>query len=89
MFGGLACWAQESSDLFALRDGRIPGLHTARLLHTLTHFSPPLRFRNQFLPTVRTFAVRETDVSRHNGGALGAPLILLRDDRVLSSHYRL
>ena len=29
---------------------------------------------NPFLPTVPTFAVRETDVSRHNGGTLGAPL---------------
>ena len=29
-----------------------------RCLHALTHFCPPLRFRNQFLPTVPTFAVR-------------------------------
>ena len=29
---------------------------------------------NPFLPTVPTFAVRETDVSRHNGGTSGAPL---------------
>ena len=38
------------------------------------HFCPPFRFRNQFLPTVPTFAVRETDVSWHNGGSSGAPL---------------
>ena len=31
----------------------------------LTHFCPPLRL---------TFAVRETDVSLHNGGTAGAPL---------------
>ena len=29
----------------------------------LTYFCPLLRFRNQFLPTIPTFAVRETDVS--------------------------
>ena len=28
---------------------------------------------NPFLPTVPTFAVRETDVSQHNGGTSGAP----------------
>ena len=49
----------------------------------LTHFCPPLRFRNQFLPTVPTFAVRETDVSRHNGGTSGAPLKPHRDDSAL------
>ena len=27
-----------------------------------------LHFRNQFLPIVPTFAVRETDISRHKGG---------------------
>ena len=32
-------------------------------LSLLTHFFPPLRFHNQFLPTVPTFAVRETLVS--------------------------
>ena len=37
----------------------------------LTHFCPPLR---------STFAVRETDVSRHNGGTSGAPLKPLRDE---------
>ena len=41
----------------------------------LTHFGPPLRFRNQFLPTVPTFAVRETDVCRHNGGTRGSPIM--------------
>ena len=35
------------------------------------------------MPTVPTFAVRETDVSRHNGGTSGAPLKPLRDDSVL------
>ena len=49
----------------------------------LTHFCPPLRFWNQFLPTDPTFAVLETDVSRHNGGTSGAPLKPLRDDSVL------
>ena len=43
----------------------------------LTHFCPPLRFRNQ----VPTFAVRET--ARHNGGTSGAPLKPLRDDSAL------
>ena len=51
--------------------------------HLLTHFCPPLRFCNQFLLTVPTFAVRETDVSRHNGGTSGAPLKPLRDDSAL------
>ena len=40
------------------------------------------------MPTVQTFGVRETDVSRHNGGTSGAPLKPLRDDsslRALSS----
>ena len=52
---------------------------------SLTHFCPPLRFRNQ----VPTCDVRETDVSRHNGGTSGAPLKPLRDDsalRTLSSY---
>ena len=44
--------------------------------------SSPLRF-NPFMSTVPTFAVRETDVSRHNGGISGAPLKLLRDDSAL------
>ena len=38
---------------------------------------------NPFMPTVPTFAVRETDVSRHNGGTSGAPLKPLRDDSAL------
>ena len=45
---------------------------------------------NPFMPTVPTFAVRETDVSRHNGGTSGAPLKPLRDDSVRLSrcpHY--
>ena len=33
--------------------------------------------------TVPTFAVRETDVSRHNGGTSDAPLKPLRDDSAL------
>ena len=35
---------------------------------------------NPFMPTVQTFAVRETDASRHNGGTSGAPLKPLRVD---------
>ena len=38
------------------------------------------------MPTVRTFAVREVDVSRHNGGPAGAPLKTLRDDSALRSY---
>ena len=38
---------------------------------------------NPFMPTVPTFAVRETHVSRHNGGTSGAPLKPLRDDSAL------
>ena len=38
---------------------------------------------NPFFPTVPTFAVRETDVSRHNGGPSGAPLKPFRDDSAL------
>ena len=38
---------------------------------------------NPFMPTVPTFAVRETYVSRHNGGTAGAPLKPLRDDSAL------
>ena len=38
---------------------------------------------NPFLPTVPTFAVRETDVSRHNGGTSSTPLKPLRDDSTL------
>ena len=36
-----------------------------------------------FMPTVPTFAVRETNVYRHNGGTSGAPLKPLRDDSAL------
>ena len=49
----------------------------------LSHLCPPLRFRNQ----VPTFAVRETDVSRHNGGTLSAPLKPLRDDSALKALF--
>ena len=38
---------------------------------------------NPFVPTVPTFAVRETDVSRHNGDTSGALLKPLRDDSAL------
>ena len=40
-------------------------------------------FINPFLPTVPTFAVRETNVSRHDRGTSGAPLKPLRDDSAL------
>ena len=39
---------------------------------------------NPFLPTVSTFAGRETDVSRHNGGTRGAPIFFLL--HMYSSH---
>ena len=35
------------------------------------------------MPTIPTFAVQETDVSRHNGGTSGAPLKPHRDDSAL------
>ena len=38
---------------------------------------------NVFQPTVQTFAVWETDVSRHSEGTSGAPLKPLRDDSAL------
>ena len=40
-------------------------------------------YSNPFLPTVPTLAFRETDVSRHNGGASGTSLKPLRDDSAL------
>ena len=40
---------------------------------------------NPFISTVQTFAVGETDVSRHNGGTSGAPLKPLRDDSALKA----
>ena len=43
----------------------------------------PLAKVNPFMPTVPKFAVRETDVSRHNGGTSGVPLKPIRDDSVL------
>ena len=39
----------------------------------------------QFFPTVPIFAVRETDVSWHNGGTSVAPLKPLRVDSVLGA----
>ena len=59
------------------------------LLHLfLDPFLPTVAFSQPILLTFPTLAVRETDVSRHNGGTSGAPLKPLRDDsalRVLSS----
>ena len=46
---------------------------------TITASNANDQFRNQ----VPTFAVRETCVSRHNGGTAGAPLKPLRDDSAL------
>ena len=46
-------------------------------------YSSPRGMLNPFLPTVPTFAVRETDASRHNGGTSGAPLKPLKDDSAL------
>ena len=40
---------------------------------------------NSLMPTVPTFAVRETDVSRHYGGTSGTPLKPLRVDSALSA----
>ena len=42
-----------------------------------------IQINRPFMPTVPTFAVRETDVSRHNGGTSGAPHKPLRDDSAL------
>ena len=39
------------------------------------------------MPTVLTFSVRETDVSRHNRGTSGAPLKPLRDDSALKQMH--
>ena len=50
------------------------------------HAGNNFRTLSPLLPTVafsQTFAVRETDVSRHNGGTSGAPLKPLRDDSAL------
>ena len=44
-----------------------------------------LLFSNPFFPSVPTFAVREIDVSRHNGGTSGAPLKSPRDDGALKA----
>ena len=49
------------------------------------HYEIVPEWVNQFLPTVPTFAIRETDVSRHNGGTSGAPLKPLRDDSALTA----
>ena len=44
---------------------------------------------NPFMPTVPTFAVRETDVSQHNGGTSGAPFKPIRDDTALRARSSL
>ena len=44
-----------------------------------------LKLFNPFMPIVPTFAVRETHVSRHNGGTTGAPLIPLRVDSAVKA----
>ena len=49
----------------------------------LNQFMPTVAFSQPILPTVPTFAVRETDVSRHIGGTSGVPLKPLRDDSAL------
>jgi len=46
---------------------------------------PEVHQVNPFMPTVPTLAVRETDVSRHNGGTSGAPLKPLKDDSALKA----
>ena len=53
-------------------------------LDGLTHFCPLLRFHNQFLPTIQTFAVRETSVSRTtNVGTVGMNVLInLQGDSV-------
>ena len=65
----------DVNDLFSMQRWQFTGM--------LTHFCLPLRFRNQFLPTVPTFTVRESEVSRHNRGTSGAYLKPLRDDSAL------
>jgi len=46
---------------------------------------PPHHF-NPFLPTIQTFAVRDTDVCRHNGGTRGSP-IMPRDVSLSDSKF--
>ena len=77
-----------ASSLHSTRDWQVP----CNTCESVAHEGPEAywdkRNINPFLPTVQTFAVRETDVSRHNGGTEGAPLKPLRDDsamRALSS----
>ena len=74
--GSVHCQLRRRRGIWkAIVDTILP--HVSEFLST--HFCSPLRFRNQ----VPTFAVRETDVSRHNGGTSGAPLKSLRDDSAL------
>ena len=59
---------------------------SSTILNTLCYvnpFLPTVAFSQSIFPTVPTFDVRETHVSRHNGGTSGAPLEPLRDDSVL------
>ena len=57
-----------------LLDASAHGARAVQVPHCVqAHVAEPLReksatFSNSFLYTVPTFAVRETDVSRHNGG---------------------
>ena len=55
----------------------------------IVYFLMQVKLINPFMPTVPTFAVRETDVSRHNGGTSGAPLKPLRDDSALRARQSL
>ena len=74
------------------RGGRTEGEGTRFMSTTmdwLNPFVPTVAFSQPILPTIPTFAVRETDVSRHNGGTSGAPLKPLRDDSALRALYRL
>ena len=66
--------------------------HLDKIWHTIflanrnmnvTETGQTLQHINPFLPTVPTFPIRETDVSRHNGGTSDAPLKPLRDDSAL------
>ena len=66
-------------------DGKAVGKHSFQVVvqHLLRLVAQHLPNINQFLPTIPTFSVRETDVSRHNGDTSGAPLKPLRVDSAL------
>jgi len=53
-----------------------------------SRFAKQMLTFNPSMPTVPTFAIRETDVSRHNGGTSGAPL-KAPETIVFWEHYRL